>query len=73
MIKFGNSTRQYIVDGPSEDQEEESDKSVTELLQERLEKEFIRKKLKEKTAAPEEEKVEDAGIDWGMGNLIWLH
>jgi hypothetical protein len=58
----------YVVVGPSEDEEEESDKSVTELLKERLEKDFERKRLAESRLPVEEEKPSvDEGINWGMG------
>jgi len=71
VVKFGSSTRLYVVLGPSEDEEEESEKSVTELLKERLEKDFARKKLladgritDDSDGKPEKD---DEGIDWGMG------
>lgn len=63
IIKLGCSTRSYILNGPEEDQEEESELSVTELKQKRVEdmKEAERKKQEEK------EKEEARGIDWGLG------
>lgn len=74
MISIGCSTRHYILNGPEEDAEEESDLSVTELKQLRDEKILQRQKeleeAAEKAKKEEEErkkKQEEAGIDWGMG------
>lgn len=65
MMKFGCSTRTYILTGPDEDAEEESQFSVTELQKMKLESklQFEEKKQKE----------EDAGIDWGMGNRFQVN
>lgn len=63
MIKFGCSTRTYILNGPEEDAEEESEFSVSELKQMKLEN-----KLKaEEAVAQKKQKEEEDGIDWGMG------
>ncbi|CAG7727111.1 unnamed protein product [Allacma fusca] len=68
VIKFGNSARLYIVGGPDDDEEEESDKSVTELLKERLDKDLERKQLMQRMEEVEVQgrDVEEDGISWGM-------
>lgn len=70
MLKFGCSTRSYILTGPEDDAEAESELSITELKQKRadelrrLEEEALRaKQLEEERKRKEEEK----GIDWGLG------
>lgn len=67
MIKFGCSTRSYILSGPDEDTEEESEFTVTELQKKKLES-----ILKAQEAQRQKEQKEEQGIDWGMGilNLI---
>ena len=70
VVKFGNSSRLYIVCGPSDDEEQESEKTVTELLKERTEKELERKRLgqeMEQKTDVEGKNVEEEGITWGMG------
>lgn len=69
MIKFGCSTRSYILTGPDEDTEEESEFTVTELQKKKLE--CI---LKAQEAQRQKEQKEEQGIDWGMGkfNLLKL-
>lgn len=62
MIKFGCSTRSYILTGPDEDTEEESELTVTELQKKKLES-----ILKADEAVRQKEKKDDQGIDWGMG------
>lgn len=76
MIKLGNSTRTYLLTGPSEDMEAESDLSVTELKQRRLEQikkreeEEHEEKLKEELQRQAaEKKLEERGVDWGIGKL----
>lgn len=64
MIKFGCSTRTYILAGPEDDVEEESEFTVTELKKIKLENELKRKEA----LAEKKRKEEDEGIDWGMGN-----
>ncbi|UYV82969.1 SLC4A1AP, partial [Cordylochernes scorpioides] len=66
VIKFGGSTRMFILQGPEEDEEPESELTVTEI------KELARKRIEElkaKAEEPEEkEEEENAGIDWGMAD-----
>ena len=73
MLKFGGSTRTAILQGPDEDQEEESDMSVTELkalavekAQKKAEEEERLKKLAEEAESEEADKVSSRGISWGM-------
>ncbi|XP_076043242.1 kanadaptin [Oratosquilla oratoria] len=81
ILKFGGSTRMFILQGPEEDQELESDKSVTELKKiaaerkaklEQLENnemgdEEMCEKEKEKEKESESTDGKDEGISWGMG------
>lgn len=68
MIKFGGSSRMFVLQGPSEDQENESEFTVTELKEMRKQHEEKLKLLQEKEKQKEaEETVEDKGIDWGLG------
>ncbi|KAJ8666909.1 hypothetical protein QAD02_008571 [Eretmocerus hayati] len=74
MIKFGCSQRKFILQAPDEDQEQESEYSVTELKEmRRLELEEREKLEKQRLLQEEEEeklrkeKEENEGIDWGMG------
>ena len=72
MLKFGGSTRTVILQGPEEDQEEESDLSITELKT--LAAEKAKKKAEEEAersrkleeAEQEEESGRSKGISWGM-------
>ncbi|KAL0128188.1 hypothetical protein PUN28_003444 [Cardiocondyla obscurior] len=70
MIKFGCSQRKYILQAPPDDQEEESELSVTQLKEKRLE-ELRERNIKQQEQEEAEEKArqaaEDEGIDWGMG------
>ncbi|KAL4711222.1 hypothetical protein ACJJTC_019063 [Scirpophaga incertulas] len=74
QIKFGNSSRTYILMGPDFDCEGESELSVTEIkkkaLDMKLEREKMqqeKKEMKENERLEEERKREEQGIDWGMG------
>lgn len=74
MIKFGCSQRKFIVQAPVDDQEEESEYSVTELkqirrleLEERERQEKIRLEQEEEEERLRQEKEENEGISWGMG------
>ncbi|KPI96388.1 Kanadaptin [Papilio xuthus] len=74
QIKFGNSTRTYILLGPDFDCEGESELTVTEIKQKALDMKLTRAKMiqeakeaMEKERLEEEKKREEQGIDWGMG------
>lgn len=70
MIKFGGSQRKFILQAPSDDQEEESEYTITELKEiRRLEIEERKRKEAEELERLKElkEKEENEGIDWGMG------
>lgn len=62
MLKFGASTRSYILQGPEADAEAESALSVTEIKELRVKKEL---ELREKIAAEEKKKASE-GVSWGM-------
>ena len=71
QIKLGASTRIYLLQGPPDDMEDESELTVTELkakrqleLQARELAEITRKQKEEE----EQRKREEEGIDWGMGD-----
>lgn len=62
MLKFGASTRNYILQGPGFDEEAESELTITEMKELRLKKQQEQQdKLLE-----EERKREEEGISWGM-------
>ncbi|VEN46154.1 unnamed protein product [Callosobruchus maculatus] len=70
MLKLGCSTRTYLLNGPDYDEEDESELTVTELKQKRVEQ--IQKYEDEKLRREQEEeeqrrKEEERGIDWGLG------
>ncbi|KAK9882147.1 hypothetical protein WA026_019664 [Henosepilachna vigintioctopunctata] len=81
MLKLGCSTRSYLLNGPEEDKESESELSVSELKQKRQELitmmedekrrklELIQKEEEERQKEKEErlKREEERGIDWGMG------
>lgn len=77
MLKLGCSTRTFLLTGPEEDTELESDLSITQLKQLRIE-ELRQREEKEKEELErierEREKKEKAemerGIDWGLGKLV---
>ncbi|KAG0410573.1 hypothetical protein HPB47_012310, partial [Ixodes persulcatus] len=71
MVKFGGSSRTFILEGPAEDQEEECPLTVTELkaLRKQREDEAREREAKAKVQAEADAaKEEQAGIDWGMGD-----
>ncbi|XP_065225070.1 kanadaptin [Planococcus citri] len=74
IIKFGSSTRFFLLQGPDEDQEEESKLSYSELKElrdkeiERRQAAFLEDQAKLQKELEEREKEEESrGIDWGMG------
>ncbi|KMQ85521.1 Kanadaptin [Lasius niger] len=70
MIKLGCSQRKYILQAPLDDREEESELSVTQLKEKRLE-ELRERKIRQQEEEEAEERAKQAaeseGIDWGMG------
>ncbi|EDV48574.1 kanadaptin [Drosophila erecta] len=68
MLKLGGSTRVYILQGPDEDEEPESELSVTELRQKR-EKELADAAVERELRLLEaEERERNEGVSWGMGD-----
>ncbi|XP_016985174.1 kanadaptin [Drosophila rhopaloa] len=68
MLKLGGSTRVYILQGPGEDEEPESELSVTELRQKR-EKELADAAVeREIRLLQAEERERNEGVSWGMGD-----
>ncbi|XP_059056627.1 kanadaptin [Achroia grisella] len=74
QIKFGNSTRTYIMLGPDFDCEGESELTVTEIKKRAETMKLERDRMlqaaieqREKDRLEEERKREEQGVDWGMG------
>ncbi|KAM5165289.1 kanadaptin [Mantella aurantiaca] len=78
VVKFGGSTRLFILQGPEEDQEAESELTVTQIKEERRHRETLQKRMlgddsDEEDEPAEEEKSKqaasggEAGCMWGMG------
>ncbi|KAH0550544.1 kanadaptin [Cotesia glomerata] len=70
MLRFGCSQRKFIVQAPPEDEEMESEYSVTELKEMRRQELMAREKeqqIQEEMERLKKEKEEAEGIDWGMG------
>ncbi|KAM3932149.1 kanadaptin [Leptodactylus fuscus] len=80
VLKFGGSTRLFILQGPDEDQEAESELTVTQIKEARRQKESLQKRMlgddsDEDSAEEEGEEKErkerggseDSGCMWGMG------
>lgn len=77
MIRLGCSSRMYILVGPDDDKEEESELTLTELKQKRQDELEKRNQEKQKLEANRLMEVEESkrldeerGINWGMGILI---
>lgn len=70
LISFGGSTRMYLLQGPPDDEEIESELTVTELKAKRqVELEQRKRELQLQKLKMEEEdrKKMEQGVDWGMG------
>ncbi|XP_057318502.1 kanadaptin [Microplitis mediator] len=74
MLRFGCSQRKFIVQTPVEEEEQESEYTVTQLkemrrqeLMEREKEERERQQMFEEMERLRKEKEEAEGIDWGMG------
>jgi protein phosphatase 1D len=74
ILKLGLSTRLFVLQGPEEDMEDESELTVTEL-KERRQLQLAAKELEElEYQQKEEERLkleEEQGIDWGMGEFMY--
>ncbi|CAC5356280.1 Kanadaptin [Mytilus coruscus] len=75
VLKFGGSSRLYILQGPSEDQEEESEMSVTALKEQREKQTKEAEVLRHADMAAQEKKLnairkkeDDGGCSWGMAD-----
>ncbi|CAL1536937.1 unnamed protein product [Lymnaea stagnalis] len=75
VVKFGGSSRLHILQGPSEDEEEESEMTITEIKAQKMkfqkEAEILQQlEMQEEMQRLEEEKkmLEDKGCGWGMGD-----
>lgn len=74
MIKFGSSTRFFLLHGPDDDQEDESQFTYTQLKEmrkqelEKREADYLEQRAKLLGEGDSEEE-ESKGIDWGMGEL----
>ncbi|CRL05797.1 CLUMA_CG018825, isoform A [Clunio marinus] len=69
QLKFGNSTRNYILQGPPEDEESESAFTITELKEQKVQREaeLRQKENDEKLKQQQMEKEkEEAGVSWGF-------
>lgn len=62
MLKFGASTRNYILQGPGFDEEAESELTITEMKELRLRKQ----QEQQEKLLEEERKRQEEGISWGM-------
>uniref|UniRef100_A0A905AVW7 FHA domain-containing protein n=1 Tax=Glossina morsitans morsitans TaxID=37546 RepID=A0A905AVW7_GLOMM len=67
MLRLGASTRSYILQGPVEDEEPESDLSVTELKIKRKEELEALALEKQRKMNDAEERARSEGCSWGMG------
>lgn len=70
MLKLGCSTRTYLLLGPDDDTESETELTITELKAKRAEELRQREENELREAQEREEKLKkeaEKGIDWGMG------
>lgn len=69
QLKLGNSTRCYILQGPPEDEDDESEFTITELREQKAQRE-VELREQEEAIKLEHERLqkekENAGISWGM-------
>lgn len=63
MVKLGLSSRLFLLQGPPNDVEPESELTLTEMKNQRL-KEKLAEEFAKTRMEPEKE---DEGIDWGLG------
>ncbi|XP_056424571.1 kanadaptin-like [Hyla sarda] len=80
VLKFGGGTRLFVLQGPDEDQEAESDMTVTQIKEARRHRENLQKMMLGDDSDEEEPEEEDrekekerggseeAGCMWGMGD-----
>ncbi|KAH8236415.1 hypothetical protein KR026_001224 [Drosophila bipectinata] len=68
MLKLGGSTRVYILQGPGEDEEPESELTVTELREKREQEIVAAAAEKQRKILEAEERERNEGVSWGMGD-----
>jgi len=72
ILKLGLSTCLFLLQGPEQDMEAESELTVTQLKEKR-QAELTAREIEELEYQRQEEerakRKEDQGIDWGMGEL----
>lgn len=78
VMKFGGSSRLFILQGPDDDQEEESELTVTQIKEARRQRESLQKRMLGDDSDEEDEPTEqgkkeqtgtgeESGCMWGMG------
>ncbi|XP_053315061.1 kanadaptin [Spea bombifrons] len=77
VLKFGGSTRLFILQGPEDDQEPESELTVTQIKEARRQREILQKKMLGDDSDEDEEEKEkkpepggsgqEEGCTWGLG------
>ena len=71
MLKLGSSSRTFIFNGPHEDEEEPSPFTISEIKDQRKQREKIEEEIREleRLEKEKQEKLkEEEGISWGMGD-----
>jgi len=72
ILKLGLSTRLFLLQGPEQDMEDESELTVTQLKEKR-QAEMAAREIEELEHKRQEEertkREEDQGIDWGLGEF----